>query len=63
MLCVVACARRCTVVAPLAPDEWRTFASRFLFLTPPADSFRCELGELLLDERLQASRRRAPAPS
>jgi hypothetical protein len=38
----------CTTVSPLEPEEWRTFARRFLFLAPPADSYRCELRELLL---------------
>lgn len=41
----------CTV-EPLSAREWAAFSRRFLFLVPPADSFRCELGELLLDDRL-----------
>ena len=41
-----------TLVAPLAPDEWKRFVTRFLFLAPPSDLFRCELGDLLLDARL-----------
>ena len=36
----------CTLVSPVTPTEWRNFASRFLFLEPPTDSFRCELGAL-----------------
>ena len=44
----------CTLVAPLSPAEWHEFARRFLFLQPPADSYRCELGELLLDQSLTA---------
>ena len=42
----------CTVVGPISPAEWAAFARRFLFLSPAAESFRCELGELLLDDSL-----------
>ena len=41
------------VLGPLRADEWAAFSRRFLFLRPPADSFKCELGELLLDEALE----------
>ena len=37
-----------TVVSGLE-SQWPVFSGRFLFLKPPVDAFRCELGELLLD--------------
>jgi hypothetical protein len=55
------------LVEPISPEEWATYASRFLFLTPAADSFRSqELGELLLDEALRGMlyvRRPNPHPN
>ena len=42
------------IVEPIGADEWAAFSTRFLFLSPPNDSFRsAELGELLLDESLR----------
>ncbi|KOO32995.1 sap DNA-binding domain-containing protein [Chrysochromulina tobinii] len=39
-----------TLVSSLTAPEWEQFCTRFLFLTPPTDSFSSsELGELLLD--------------
>ena len=43
----------CCVLSPITLEEWRAHASRFLFLRRPHDSFKCELGELLLDDDLQ----------
>ena len=41
-----------TLVEPIHPDEWVAFSERFLFLSPPSESFEAaELGSLLLDER------------
>ena len=53
----------CTTVSPLEPEEWRTFARRFLFLAPPADSFRCELGELLLPSPTTTNPNPNPTPT
>lgn len=40
----------CSVLQPLLRAEWTEFSARFLFLSPPQDAFRCELGDLILDE-------------
>ena len=42
----------CTTVGPLEPEEWARFSQRFLFLVPAEDCFSCELGALLLEDRL-----------
>ena len=45
------CEDTVVVIEPLTAEEWKTFSARFLFLSPPKDSFRsAELGDLLLDE-------------
>lgn len=44
-----------TTITSITPEQWREFSRRFLFLHPPRESFRCELGELLLDDSLRAS--------
>ena len=40
----------CSVLQPLLRAEWAEFSARFLFLSPAEDSFRCELGDLILDK-------------
>lgn len=41
-----------TMISPVSACEWKQFSERFLFLTPPTDSFASpELGQLLLDPR------------
>lgn len=41
-----------TVVEGLEPREWALFARRFLFLRPPRDFVRTEVGKLLLDTQM-----------
>ena len=40
----------CVTVARLTEEEWETFVKRFLFLSPPSDFIKTEMGTLLLDK-------------